>query len=171
MASISKKQGESVDKWSFKEYIITIPHGVYERDIKMWVIYGLASAAFAAFATILDKTAVNALDPNYATAFRYSTVAVMSWVIVFGNNTPSQVNHLNAQGWNLQLLAGVLTALSCLAYYKALSLADVSKVLPINRMSLIITILLANILLREIITAKTLLGGALIMLGTFFLVV
>lgn len=136
----------------------------------MWFFYGLVSAVFAAVATILDKTAVNVLDSNFATAFRMSVVSIMSWVFVFGNKTPSQLSHLNAQGWNLQVIAGILTALSCLAYYKALSLADVSKVLPINRTSLIITILLANVLLREVITAKTLLGGALIMLGTVFLV-
>ncbi len=136
----------------------------------MWIFYGLISAILAAIATILDKTAVNALDSNFATAFRMSTVAILSWAIVFGTGTPNQIDNLDSHGWNIQLIAGVLTGLSCLAYYKALSLADVSRVLPLNRTSLIMTILLANVLLSEAITAKTMVGGALIMLGTVFLV-
>ncbi|HCP15204.1 MAG TPA: hypothetical protein DIT32_05475, partial [Peptococcaceae bacterium] len=115
----------------------------------MWIFYGLISAILAAIATILDKTAVNALDSNFATAFRMSTVAILSWAIVFGTGTPNQIDNLDSHGWNIQLIAGVLTGLSCLAYYKALSLADVSRVLPLNRTSLIMTILLANVLLSE----------------------
>lgn len=159
-----------VDEIIVKVYIIDIPYRVYERETIMWIFYGLISAIFAAIATILDKTAVNALDSNFATAFRMTTVSIISWALVFGTGTPNQLNHLDSQGWNIQLLAGILTGLSCLAYYKALSLADVSKVLPLNRTSLIMTILLANLLLSEVITAKTMVGGALIMLGTVFLV-
>lgn len=144
--------------------------GDNKGGLPMWILYGLMSAMFAAISSILDKSGVAAFDSNLATAVRTSTVVVMAWSIVLTTGTQQQMAKFGTKGWIVLLVSGVLTGFSWLCYFKAMSLANVSKVVPLNRISVIMTIVLASIFLNETITAKTAVGGALVMLGTVFLV-
>lgn len=137
----------------------------------MWIFYGLMSAAFAAISSILDKTGVNSINSNFATAIRTSTVVIMAWMIVYSTGMQNEGAKMDGKGWILLLISGVLTGLSWLSYFKAMSLADVSKVVPLNRISVIMTILLASYFLKETLTLKTILGGTLMIIGTILMVV
>lgn len=136
----------------------------------MWIIYGLMSAIFAAISSILDKIGVTKIDSNLATALRTSIVVLMAWSIVFTTRTQQQMAKMGAKAWIVLLISGILTGFSWLTYYKAMSLAPVSKVVTLNRISVIMTIVLAAIFLGEGITVKVALGGALIMVGSVLLV-
>lgn len=136
----------------------------------MWIFYGLMSAVCAAISSILDKTGVAAIDSNLATAVRTSTVIVMAWTLVFTTGVQHQAAKLGTKGWIILLISGVLTGLSWLSYFKAMSLAEVSKVVPLNRISVIMTMVLASYFLKETITPKTAMGGAFILLGTIMMV-
>lgn len=136
----------------------------------MWIFYGLMSAVFAAISSILDKTGVASIDSNLATAVRTSTVIVMAWTLVFTTGVQHQAAKLGTKGWIILLISGVLTGLSWLSYFKAMSLAEVSKVVPLNRISVIMTMVLASLFLKEAITPKTAMGGALVLIGTIMMV-
>lgn len=136
----------------------------------MWIIYGLMSAIFAAISSVLDKIGVTKIDSNLATALRTSIVVLMAWSIVFTTRTQQQMVKIGAKSWIVLVISGILTGLSWLTYYKAMSLAPVSKVVTLNRISVIMTIVLAAIFLGEGITVKVALGGALIMVGSVLLV-
>lgn len=136
----------------------------------MWIVYGLMSAVFAAISSILDKAGVTAIDSNLATAIRTSVVVLMAWSIVFTTKTQYQIANFEVKSWVSLLISGILTGLSWLSYFKAMSMAQASKVVPLNRISVILTIVLAAIFLNETITIKTAVGGALVMLGTVLLV-
>lgn len=136
----------------------------------MWIIYGLMSALFAAISSILDKIGVAKIDSNLATAIRTSVIVLITWSIVFITRTQHQMTKMDAKSWIVLLISGILTGLSWLTYFKAMSLARASKVVPLNRISVVITIVLAAIFLGEGITAKSAVGGVLIMVGTVLLV-
>lgn len=136
----------------------------------MWIIYALLSALFAAITSILAKIGIANVNSNLATAIRTIVVIVMAWAIVFFNGTHKEISNITQKSWIFLGLSGLATGLSWLFYFKALQIGEASKVIPIDKFSVVISMVLAFIILKEAITAKTLIGGILITLGTFVLI-
>lgn len=136
----------------------------------MWFIFAFLSAVFAALTSILAKIGIEGISSNLATAIRTAVVLVMSWIIVFITGTQSQITGLSKKSWIFLILSGIATGLSWLCYFKALQIGDVSKVAPVDKFSVVITMVLAFIVLREAPAAKTILGGIFITIGTFIMV-
>lgn len=137
---------------------------------RMWVVYALLSAFFAAATSILAKMGIDNVNSNLATAIRTVVVLVMAWGIVFITGTQSQVANIGPRSWVFLILSGIATGLSWLFYYKALQLGEASKVVPIDKFSVVISMVLAFIILKEVVTVKTIIGGVLIAAGTFVLI-
>ncbi|NLY44032.1 MAG: EamA family transporter [Clostridiaceae bacterium] len=136
----------------------------------MWFIFALLSAVFAALTSILAKIGIEGINSNLATAIRTVVVLVMAWIIVFISGTQSQINGLNKKSWIFLILSGIATGLSWLCYYKALQIGDASKVVPVDKFSVVITMVLAFVVLHEVPTIKTILGGIFITIGTFIMI-
>jgi len=136
----------------------------------MWIVYALLSALFAAITSILAKIGIANVNSNLATAIRTIVVLVMAWGIVFFNGTYKEISNITQKSWIFLGLSGLATGLSWLFYFKALQMGDASKVIPIDKFSVVISMVLAFVILKEAITAKTLIGGILITLGTFVLI-
>ena len=136
----------------------------------MWVVFALLSALFAAMTSILAKIGVEGVNSNLATAIRTAVVLVMAWGIVFVTGKQHEVAHITQKSWLFLALSGVATGLSWLFYYKALQLGDVSRVVPIDKFSVVISMLLAFAILGEAANAKSILGGLLITAGTLVMI-
>lgn len=136
----------------------------------MWIFYALLSALFAAITSILAKLGMANVNSNLATAIRTIVVLVMAWGIVLFNGTYKEISNITQKSWIFLGLSGLATGLSWLFYFKALQMGDASKVIPIDKFSVVISMILAFVILKEAITAKTLIGGILITLGTFVLI-
>ena len=136
----------------------------------MWIVYALLSALFAAITSILAKIGIANVNSNLATAIRTIVVLIMAWGIVFFNGTYKEISNITQKSWIFLGLSGLATGLSWLFYFKALQMGDASKVIPIDKFSVVISMVLAFVILKEAITAKTLIGGILITLGTFVLI-
>jgi transporter family protein len=136
----------------------------------MWIVYALLSAFFAALTSILAKVGIENINSNLATAIRTSIVLIMSWVIVFVTGKHNDIINIGHKNLLFLILSGIATGLSWLCYYKALQIGEASKVIPIDKFSLAIGMILAFIVLRETITIKTIIGCALITIGTFVLI-
>ena len=136
----------------------------------MWIILAIASAFFAALTSILAKIGIEGMSSNLATAIRTVVVLVMAWAIVFISGAHSGIHNITQKSWLFLILSGIATGLSWLCYFKALQLGDASRVVPIDKFSVVITMVLAFTILGESMTAKTIVGGALITLGTFVLI-
>lgn len=136
----------------------------------MWKVYALLSAVFAALTAIFAKIGVKDVNSNLATAIRTFIILLITWGIVFFSGHLNEVKTLQRHTWIFLVLSGIATGLSWLFYFKALQQGDVSKVAPIDKLSVVITIVLSFIFLREPITGKVLLGGALIAAGTLVLI-
>jgi len=136
----------------------------------MWVTYALLSAVFAALTSILAKIGIEGINSNLATAIRTVVVLVMAWGIVFITGTQNQVSNITQKSWIFLILSGVATGLSWLCYYKALQIGEASKVVPIDKFSVVITMVLAFVVLKEAATMKTILGGIFITIGTFIMI-
>lgn len=136
----------------------------------MWVIYALLSAFFAALTSILAKIGIENINSNLATAIRTVVVLVMAWGIVFINGSLNQINNISQKSWIFLILSGIATGLSWLFYYKALQIGEASKVVPIDKFSVVITMVLAFVILKEALTVKTVLGGIFITIGTFIMI-
>lgn len=136
----------------------------------MWVTYALLSAVFAALTSILAKLGIEGINSNLATAIRTVVVLVMAWGIVFITGTQNQVSNITQKSWIFLVLSGVATGLSWLCYYKALQIGEASKVVPIDKFSVVITMVLAFVVLKEAATMKTILGGIFITIGTFIMI-
>ena len=136
----------------------------------LWVGYALLSAVFAALTSILAKLGISGIDSNLATAIRTVVVLVMAWGIDFMTGVNKQLPNIGARSWIFLILSGIATGLSWLFYYRALQLGDASKVVPIDKSSVVISMILAFVILKEKITWQTLLGGLLITAGTFVLI-
>ena len=136
----------------------------------MWVVYAALSALFAALTSILAKLGINNVDSNLGTAIRTAVVLVMAWGIVFFTGKHHGIANIAGRSWLFLILSGVATGLSWLCYFKALQMGDVSKVVPIDKLSVVITMALAFVFLGEAVTAKSIVGGALIAAGTLVLV-
>ena len=136
----------------------------------MWFIFALASALFAALTAILAKIGIEGVDSNLATAVRTVVVVVMAWGMVFLTHAQSGIKNISQKSWIFLILSGLATGASWLCYYKAVQLGDVSKVVPIDKLSVIITLILAFVFLHEQFTVKSLIGCILIGAGTLLLV-
>ena len=136
----------------------------------MWVIFAILSAIFAALTSILAKIGIEGVNSNLATAIRTIVVVFMAWLMVFITGNQNRIMVISKKNWIFLILSGLATGASWLCYYKALQLGEASKVLPIDKLSIVITIILAFIFLGEQITLKTLIGCCLIVIGTFVMI-
>lgn len=136
----------------------------------MWFVFALLSAVFAALTSILAKIGIDGVNSNLATAIRTVVVVVMSWGMVFLTNAQSGLSSINRKSWIFPILSGLATGASWLCYYKALQVGDASKVVPVDKLSVIITIVLAFVFLHEDFTAKSIVGCLLIGTGTLLMV-
>jgi len=136
----------------------------------MWFLYALLSAVFAALTSILAKIGIEEINSNLATAIRTAVVLVMAWVIVFVTGIQNQIADISKKSWLFLALSGIATGLSWLCYYKALQIGEASKVVPVDKFSVVITMVLAFIILNEAPNVKTILGGIFITIGTFIMI-
>ena len=135
----------------------------------LWVVYAL-SALFAALTSILAKIGINGVDSNLATAIRTVVVLVMAWGLVFMTGVQKQISNIGARSWLFLVLSGIATGLSWLFYYRALQMGDASRVVPIDKSSVVISMVLAFVVLKEQLTWQSIVGGLLITAGTFVLI-
>ena len=136
----------------------------------MWFVYALLSALFAALTAILAKVGLDGINSTLATAIRTAVVLVMAWGMVFLAGTQQGIPDISKKSWIFLILSGLATGASWLFYFKALQLGDASKVVPIDKFSLVITIVLAFIFLHETVTLKVIIGAFLITAGTFVMI-
>lgn len=142
----------------------------YMEVIKMWVVFALLSAVFAALTSILAKIGIDGVNSNLATAIRTVVVIVMAWGIVFLTNSLGGITEISKKSWIFLILSGLATGASWLCYYKALQMGEASKVVPIDKLSVVITLVLAFVILHEQFTAKSIIGCVLIGAGTLLMV-
>lgn len=135
----------------------------------MWFIFALMSAVFAALTSILAKIGIDGVNSNLATAIRTMVVVGMAWIMVFLTNSQGGIFTIGKKSWLFLILSGLATGASWLCYYKALQIGEASKVVPVDKLSVVITLVLAFIFLHEKFTAKSLIGCILITAGTMFL--
>ena len=136
----------------------------------MWFIFALLSAVFAALTSILAKVGINGVNSNLATAIRTVVVVIMAWGIVFLTNAQNGLSGISRKSWLYLILSGLATGSSWLCYYKALQIGEASKVVPIDKLSVVITLILAFVFLHETFTTKSLIGCILIGAGTLIMV-
>lgn len=136
----------------------------------MWFVFALMSAIFASLTSILAKVGIDGVNSNLATAIRTTVVVVMAWLMVFVTNTQSGITEINRKSWIFLILSGLATGASWLCYYKALQIGEASKVVPIDKLSVIFTLVLAFVFLHEKFDVKSLIGCALIGAGTLLMV-
>ena len=136
----------------------------------MWFIFALLSAVFAALTSILAKVGIDGVNSNLATAIRTVVVVVMAWGMVFLTNAQSGITEIGRRSWIFLILSGLATGGSWLCYYKALQIGEASKVVPIDKMSVVITLILAFVFLHEKVTTKSVIGCILITAGTLLMV-
>lgn len=136
----------------------------------MWFVFAIMSAIFAALTSILAKVGIDGVNSNLATAIRTVVVVIMAWGMVFLTHTQTGISEISRRSWVFLILSGLATGASWLCYYKALQLGDASKVVPIDKLSVVITLILAFVFLHEEFTAKSLLGCILIGIGTLVMV-
>ena len=134
------------------------------------VIFALLSAVFAALTSILAKVGINGVNSNLATAIRTVVVVIMAWGMVFLTNAQNGLSGISRKSWLFLILSGLATGASWLCYYKALQIGEASKVVPIDKLSVVITLILAFVFLHETFTTKSLIGCILIGAGTLIMV-
>ena len=136
----------------------------------MWFLFAFLSAVFAALTSVLAKIGVDGVNSNLATAIRTVIVLVMAWGIVFLTNAQSGITEISRKSWIFLTLSGLATGASWLCYYRALQIGEASKVVPVDKLSVVITLVLAFVFLHEQFTAKSLIGCVLIGIGTMIMV-
>jgi len=136
----------------------------------MWILFAFLSALFAALTSILAKIGIQNMNSNLATAIRTVVVLIMSWGIVFFTGKQNEIVSIGNKNWLFLILSGIATGLSWLCYFRALQTGEASKVIPIDKFSLVIGMAMAFIVLKETLTIKTIIGGVLITVGTFVLI-
>lgn len=139
------------------------------ESLSPWIIYAVLSALFAAATSILAKIGIAGVDSNLATAIRTVVILIFAWGIVIAQGTIKNIYTLNRTTWVFLILSGVATGLSWLFYFRALQLGSASKVVPIDKLSLVITVIMAAVFLHEKITMSTLFGSALIAGGVLIM--
>lgn len=136
----------------------------------MWFVFALLSAVFAALTSILAKIGIDGVNSNLATAIRTVVVVVMAWGMVFLTHTQSGLAEISKKSWLFLILSGLATGASWLCYYRALQIGEASKVVPVDKLSVVITLILAFVFLQEQFTSKSLIGCVLITAGTLIMV-
>ena len=136
----------------------------------MWFLFALLSSVFAALTSILAKTGIDGVNSNLATAIRTGVVLIMAWGMVFLTGAQSGLSQISRKSWIFLILSGAATGVSWLCYYKALQMGAVSKVVPIDKLSVVITLVLAFIFLHEPVSVRSLIGCVLIGAGTLLMV-
>ena len=136
----------------------------------MWFVFALLSAVFAALTSILAKVGIDGVNSNLATAVRTVVVVLMAWGMVFLTNAQGGIGDISRKSWLFLILSGLATGASWLCYYRALQMGQASKVVPIDKLSVVITLVLAFVFLHEQFTAKSLIGCVLIGAGTLIMV-
>ena len=139
-------------------------------DGPMWFVFALLSAIFAALTSILAKVGIDGVNSNLATAIRTVVVLLMAWGMVFLTNAQSGISSIGKRSWLFLILSGLATGASWLCYYKALQMGEAAKVVPVDKLSVVITIVLAFLFLHEQVTPKSLAGCILIGAGTLLMV-
>lgn len=137
---------------------------------RMWLLFAILSAVFAAATSILAKVGIDGVDSNLATAIRTIVVLVMAWLVVFITNKGGGITAITPKSWLFLILSGLATGASWLCYFHAIKIGEVSKVVPIDKCSLVLTIIFAVIFLGETLTWKTVLGSILLLAGTFVMI-
>ena len=136
----------------------------------MWLLLAIGASLFAALTSILAKIGIDGVNSNLATAIRTGVVLVMSWGMVFLTNAQNGIGEISRRSWIFLILSGLATGASWLCYYKALQIGDASKVVPIDKLSVVITMVLAAVVLQEPFTPKSIFGCVLIAAGTLLMV-
>lgn len=136
----------------------------------MWLVFAILSAVFAALTSILAKIGIDGVNSNLATALRTMVVVLMAWVMVFITHAQSGLGEISRKSWIFLILSGLATGASWLCYYKALQIGEASKVVPIDKLSVVITLVLAFVFLHEQFTLKSVIGCVLIGAGTLLMV-
>lgn len=136
----------------------------------MWFVFALLSAVFAALTSVLAKVGIEGVNSNLATALRTCVVLAMTWLMVFITHTQSGIGSIGRKSWVFLILSGLATGASWLCYYKAIQMGSVSKVAPIDKLSVVITLILAVIFLHEDFTVRSAIGAVLITAGTVLMV-
>lgn len=136
----------------------------------MWLVFAVLSSVFAAATSILAKMGIEGVNSNLATAIRTVVVVIMAWGMVFLTNTQAGITDISRRSWFFLILSGIATGASWLCYYRALQMGDASKVVPIDKMSVVITLVLAFFILHEKFTIKSVIGSVLITAGTLLMV-
>lgn len=136
----------------------------------MWFVFALLSAVFAALTSILAKIGIDGVNSNLATALRTVVVLAMAWGMVFLTNAQTGITEISKKSWLFLVLSGLATGASWLCYYKALQIGEASKVVPVDKLSVVITLILAFVFLHEQFTVKSLIGCVLIGIGTLVMV-
>lgn len=136
----------------------------------MWFVLALLSAVFAALTSILAKIGIDGVNSNLATAIRTIVVVAMAWLMVFITGAQGGISEISRKSWLFLILSGLATGASWLCYYKALQIGEASKVVPVDKLSVVITLILAFVFLNEKITVKSGIGCALIGAGTLLMV-
>ena len=137
----------------------------------MWFVFALLSAVFAALTSILAKVGIDGVNSNLATAIRTVVVLIMAWGMVFITNTQGGITEIGRKSWIFLILSGLATGASWLCYYKALQVGEASKVVPVDKLSVVITLVLAFVFLHEEFTVKSLIGCILIAAGALIMVI
>ena len=136
----------------------------------MWFVFALLSAIFAALTSILAKVGIEGVDSNLGTAIRTAVVLLFAWGMVFLTHAQSGLTSIDKKSWLFLILSGLATGVSWLCYYKAIQIGDVSKVVPIDKLSVVLTLILAFVFLHEKFTPKSIIGCVLIAAGTIIMV-
>ena len=136
----------------------------------MWLIFAILSSLFASLTSILAKIGIDGVNSNLATEIRTAVVLALSWLMVFATGAQSGISEINKRNWMFLILSGLATGASWLCYYKALQIGEASKVIPIDKMSVVLTLILAFIFLHEQFTAKTLVGIIFLTTGTILMI-
>jgi transporter family protein len=137
----------------------------------MWLIFALLSAIFAALTSILAKVGIDGVNSNLATAIRTVVVVIMAWGMVFITHTQNGIAEISKKSWIFLILSGLATGISWLCYYKAIQVGNVSKVVPIDKLSVVFTLIMAFVFLHEEFSVKSVIGCILIAAGTLIMVI
>lgn len=137
----------------------------------MWLVFAIGSAVFAALTTILAKVGIQNVDSNLGTAIRTSVVLLMAWGMVFITHAQQGIHSIDKKSWLFLILSGLATGASWLCYYKALQMGEASKVVPVDKMSTVLTLILAFVFLHEPFDTKSLIGMLLLTAGTIIMVI
>ncbi len=136
----------------------------------MWAVYAIGSAVFAALTSILAKIGIEGVNSNLATAIRTIVVLALAWGMVFITGAQSGIAAISKRSMIFLILSGIATGLSWLCYFKAIQIGEVAKVVPIDKFSIVLTLILAFVVLGEPVTSKAVIGGILITIGTFVMI-